>query len=87
MKSYSSKFSIVYLEFLFYRPVITDFAKRYIYSGEITLSEYAVPTLLDILIAADELILEALIDYIQDYIIENYTNDMKQILHSSIKQT
>jgi len=42
------------------------------------LSEYGVPTLIDILIAADELILEALIDYIQDYLIEHYSDAMKQ---------
>src|SRR6266487_4149591 len=58
--------------------VITNYVKRYIYSGEITLSEYGVSTILDILISADELILEALIDHVQDYIIENYSDDMKQ---------
>src|SRR2546421_10971073 len=58
--------------------MITTFAKRYIYSGQIPLSEYGVPTLLDILIAADELILEELIDYLQDYLIKHYNNDMKQ---------
>jgi len=42
------------------------------------LSEYGVPTLLDILIAADELILETLIDYIQDFLIDHYNDDMKQ---------
>jgi hypothetical protein len=66
------------LNFLFNQVVIIDFAKRYIYSGEITLSEYGVPTLLDILIAADELMLETLINYAQDYIIENYGDDMKK---------
>src|SRR6266487_1293024 len=58
--------------------VITNYVKRYIYSGEIILSEYGISTLLDILIAADELILEALIDHVQDYIIENYSNEMRQ---------
>src|SRR5579863_565427 len=58
--------------------IIIKFAKRYIYSGEIALSEYNVSTLLEILIAADELILETLIDYIQDYIIEHHSEDMRQ---------
>src|SRR6266487_2022452 len=39
--------------------------KRYIYTGEITLSKYGVPMLLDFLFAAEEFFLETLIDYIK----------------------
>ena len=42
------------------------------------MSDYGVPTLLDILIASDELILEALIDYIQEHVIEHHYDAIKQ---------
>ena len=49
---------------------------RYMYSGKIDLSDHGVPTLLDLLVAADELILEDLIEYIQEYLLEQYSESM-----------
>ena len=42
------------------------------------LADYGIPTILDFLVTADELILEDLIDYLQTYLIEKHSNDLKQ---------
>src|SRR5579863_6189652 len=52
--------------------------QRYIYSGFVNLADYGIPTILDFLVTADELILEDLIDYLQTYLIENHSDDLKQ---------
>src|SRR5579863_1019352 len=52
--------------------------QRYIYSGFVNLADHGIPTILDFLVTADELILEDLIDYLQAYLIENHSDDLKQ---------
>jgi hypothetical protein len=42
------------------------------------LSDHGIPTILDFLVAADELVLEDLIDHLQTYLIEQHPNDLKK---------
>src|SRR2546421_13120732 len=51
---------------------------RYIYSGSVNLADYEVSTILDFLVAADELVLETLIDYLQTYLIEKHSSDLQE---------
>ena len=51
---------------------------RYLYCGSVNLADYGIPTILDFLVAADELVLQDLIDYLQSYLIEQHPNDLKQ---------
>ncbi|KAG9290980.1 hypothetical protein G9A89_000135 [Geosiphon pyriformis] len=51
---------------------------RYIYNGEISLKEHGILTILELLIAADELILKNLIDYLEEYLIENHTKELEE---------
>src|SRR4051812_15161729 len=64
---------------------------RYMYSGKVFLEGIEVPTIMDILDAADELILEELVDYLQDYLIEFNTETLMQnfalIYHNSFQHT
>ncbi|KAG9305716.1 hypothetical protein G9A89_005114 [Geosiphon pyriformis] len=59
-------------------PDIFDVILRYIYSGEISLNEHGPLTILELLIAADELILEKLIDHLEDYLIEHYAKELEE---------
>ncbi|KAG9284686.1 hypothetical protein G9A89_003646 [Geosiphon pyriformis] len=57
---------------------------RYIYNGEISLDEHGVPIILELLVVANELILENLIDHLEDYLIEYHAKDLEEnfaILH------
>ncbi|KAG9297437.1 hypothetical protein G9A89_020838 [Geosiphon pyriformis] len=51
---------------------------RYIYNGEISLDEHQVPIILELLVAADELILENLIDHLEDYLIEHHAKELEK---------
>jgi hypothetical protein len=51
---------------------------RYIYGGVISLNEQEPSEILKILIAANQLILQELIDYLQEYLIENKSEWMEQ---------
>ena len=42
------------------------------------MADYGIQTILDFLVAADELILEDLIDYLQTYLIERHSDDLQQ---------
>ncbi|KAG9295682.1 hypothetical protein G9A89_003000 [Geosiphon pyriformis] len=59
-------------------PRIFEVILRYIYNGEISLKEHGILTILELLIAADELILKNLISYLEDYIIENHAQELKE---------
>src|SRR6185369_15215425 len=54
------------------------FYSRYIYCGQISLSSLPLTTIFDILIAADELILDELVEYIQCYLLNYHKESMKQ---------
>ena len=54
------------------------FFDRYIYGGILSLSVQDTLDILKVLIAADELLLQELIDYLQKYLIENEFEWMKQ---------
>ncbi|KAG9285286.1 hypothetical protein G9A89_001420 [Geosiphon pyriformis] len=51
---------------------------RYIYSGEISLNEHRPLTILELLIATDELILEKLINHLEDYLIEHHAKELEE---------
>jgi len=53
-------------------------SSRYIYCGSVNLADYGIPTILDFLVAADELVLEELIDYLQTYLIEQHSDNLKE---------
>ncbi|KAG9290158.1 hypothetical protein G9A89_010464 [Geosiphon pyriformis] len=59
-------------------PHIFEVILRYIYSGEISLNEHGALTILELLIVADELILENLIDLLEDYLIEHHATDLEK---------
>ncbi|KAG9292154.1 hypothetical protein G9A89_005298 [Geosiphon pyriformis] len=59
-------------------PHIFEVILRYIYSGEISLNEHGVLTILELLIAADELILENLINHLEDYLIGQQAKELKE---------
>ncbi|KAG9292660.1 hypothetical protein G9A89_003411 [Geosiphon pyriformis] len=50
----------------------------YIYNGEISLDKHGVPTILEVLVTADELILENIIDHLEDYLIENRAKELEE---------
>ncbi|KAG9283999.1 hypothetical protein G9A89_005328 [Geosiphon pyriformis] len=59
-------------------PRIFEVILRYIYNGEIFLKEHGILTILELLVAADELFLKNLIDYLEDYLIENHAKELKE---------
>ena len=53
------------------------------------MADYGIPTILDFLVAADEFILEDLIEYLQTYLIEQHSDDLKEnfaSLHQIVSQ-
>ncbi|KAG9305339.1 hypothetical protein G9A89_007834 [Geosiphon pyriformis] len=52
---------------------------KYIYNGEIFLDEHGVPAILELLMTADELILENFFDPIEDYLIEYHAKELEKI--------
>ncbi|KAG9288016.1 hypothetical protein G9A89_017611 [Geosiphon pyriformis] len=76
-------------------PKIFEIILRYIYNGEISLDKHGVPTILELLVTADELILENIIDHLEDYLIEHRAKELKEnfatlqktsFLHDSFKK-
>ncbi|CAB4473171.1 unnamed protein product [Rhizophagus irregularis] len=71
-------------------PSIFRILIKYIYSGTIILDEHQGNDLFEILAAADQFLLYELLEYLQDYIIQNRTDWIKRnlvkILHSAVKQ-
>ncbi|KAG9300488.1 hypothetical protein G9A89_010114 [Geosiphon pyriformis] len=59
-------------------PDIFEKILRYIYSGEISLNEHGPLTILELLIATDELILEKLTDHLEDYLIEHHAKELEE---------
>ncbi|KAG9292656.1 hypothetical protein G9A89_003407 [Geosiphon pyriformis] len=58
-------------------PKIFEIILRYIYNGEISLDKHGVPTILEVLVTADELILENMIDHLEDYLIEHRAKELE----------
>src|SRR6185369_16755364 len=44
----------------------------------VDLANHDIPTILDFLVAADELVLDDLIEHLQTYLIEQHSNDLKE---------
>ncbi|KAG9306428.1 hypothetical protein G9A89_003538 [Geosiphon pyriformis] len=59
-------------------PQIFEVILRYMYSGEIELNKYEVPKILELIVAAEELILEKLINHLEDYLIEHHAKELKE---------
>ncbi|KAG9295534.1 hypothetical protein G9A89_016632 [Geosiphon pyriformis] len=59
-------------------PKIFEIILRYIYNGEISLDKHEVPTILELLVTADELILENIIDHLEDYLIEHRAKELEK---------
>ncbi|KAG9298443.1 hypothetical protein G9A89_008707 [Geosiphon pyriformis] len=59
-------------------PKIFEIILRYIYNGEISLDKHGVPTILELLVTADELILENIIDHLEDYLIEHRAKELEE---------
>ncbi|KAG9286911.1 hypothetical protein G9A89_000040 [Geosiphon pyriformis] len=59
-------------------PKIFEIILIYIYKGEISLDEHGVPIILELLVAADEFILENLIDPLEDYLIEHHSKELEE---------
>ncbi|KAG9304868.1 hypothetical protein G9A89_010730 [Geosiphon pyriformis] len=53
---------------------------RYIYNGEISFDKHGVPTLLELLVTTDELILENFFDPLEDYLIEHHAKELEKNL-------
>ncbi|CAG8698713.1 6275_t:CDS:2 [Cetraspora pellucida] len=51
------------------RPIVFEVILKFIYTGKISLDDYDALTILDLLVAADELCLQELIDHAQDYLL------------------
>ncbi|UZO08884.1 uncharacterized protein OCT59_029129 [Rhizophagus irregularis] len=52
-------------------PEIFQIILKYIYGGIISLNEHEPSEILEVLVASDEILLQELVDYLQDYLIEN----------------
>ncbi|CAG8745667.1 6330_t:CDS:2, partial [Acaulospora morrowiae] len=50
-------------------PIVFEIVLKYIYTGQIMLDNYETSVILDLLVAADELCLQELIDHSQDYLL------------------
>ncbi|KAG9306451.1 hypothetical protein G9A89_003561 [Geosiphon pyriformis] len=59
-------------------PKVFDLILKYIYSGEITLTNIEISLMLELLIAADELVLEEFVEHLQEILIEDFQESQKQ---------
>ncbi|KAG9301909.1 hypothetical protein G9A89_004589 [Geosiphon pyriformis] len=59
-------------------PNIFEIILRYIYNGEISLDKHGIPTILELLVTADELILENLIEHLEAYLIEHHVKELEE---------
>ncbi|EXX67514.1 uncharacterized protein OCT59_029210 [Rhizophagus irregularis] len=69
---------LTHIKFSNISPEIFQIVLRYIYGGVISLNEQEPSEILKILVAADQLFLQELIDYLQKYLIENESEWMEQ---------
>ncbi|GBC03047.1 hypothetical protein RclHR1_04970001 [Rhizophagus clarus] len=70
--------TLVHIKFPNISPEIFQIILKYIYGGIISLNEQEPSEILRILVAADKLHLQELIDYLQKYLIENKSEWMEQ---------
>ncbi|RIA83948.1 hypothetical protein C1645_880231 [Glomus cerebriforme] len=70
-------------------PIVFDMILKYIYTGELDLTNYQSEIILRLLVASDELLIEELFNHVQDYLIEKRTtwvnNNFILVLHSVYK--
>ncbi|KAG9295297.1 hypothetical protein G9A89_021228 [Geosiphon pyriformis] len=59
-------------------PNIFEIILRYIYNGEISLDKHEVTTILELLVIADELILENFIELLEEYLIEHHAKELEE---------
>ncbi|EXX68517.1 uncharacterized protein OCT59_029156 [Rhizophagus irregularis] len=69
---------LAHIKFSNISPEIFQIILRYIYGGIISLNEQEPSEILKVLVAADQLFLKELIDYLQKYLIENKSEWMEQ---------
>ncbi|GBB98700.1 hypothetical protein RclHR1_00330027 [Rhizophagus clarus] len=67
-------------------PTVFEIILKYIYTGEVDLSNQSGDNILGVLVATDELLIEKLFNYVQDHLIEKQFNWVKQnyvlVLHT-----
>ncbi|RGB23578.1 hypothetical protein C1646_677009 [Rhizophagus diaphanus] len=67
-------------------PIVFEMILKYIYTGELDLTNQSGEDILGLLVASDELLLEELFEYVQDYLIEKLNSwiyeNVDLILHS-----
>ncbi|RIA85208.1 hypothetical protein C1645_808395 [Glomus cerebriforme] len=72
-------------------PSIFDMILKYIYTGELDLTNQSGDDILGLLIASDELLIEELLKHVQDHLIEEQTNWVQEnfflVLHTVFKLT
>ncbi|GBB83322.1 hypothetical protein RclHR1_10050005 [Rhizophagus clarus] len=70
-------------------PLIFETIIRYIYTGTLDLKERDASDILNLLVTSDELLIDELVTFIQEYLIENQTewlkNNFVEILHTIFK--
>ncbi|GBB91099.1 hypothetical protein RclHR1_18210002 [Rhizophagus clarus] len=59
-------------------PTVFDLIIKYIYTGELNLTKQSCGDILELLVASDELLLEELFEYVQDYLIEEKSSWINQ---------
>ncbi|GBB98703.1 hypothetical protein RclHR1_00330030 [Rhizophagus clarus] len=68
------------------RPAVFEIILKYIYTGEVDLSNQSGDNILGVLVATDELLIEKLFNYVQDHLMEKQFNWVKQnyvlVLHT-----
>ncbi|GES90303.1 BTB/POZ protein [Rhizophagus clarus] len=70
--------SLVHIKFPNISPEIFQIILKYIYGGIISLNEQEPSMVLEILVAADQLYLQEIVDYLQEYLIKNKSEWMEQ---------
>ncbi|RIA92707.1 hypothetical protein C1645_820294 [Glomus cerebriforme] len=72
-------------------PTVFDMILRYIYTGELDLTNYLGENILGLLVASDELLIEELFNHVQDYLIEKQTTWVQKnfvlVLHTVFEIT
>ncbi|GBC01081.1 hypothetical protein RclHR1_04060009 [Rhizophagus clarus] len=70
------------------RPTVFEIILKYIYTGEVDLSNQSGDNILGVLVATDELLIEKLFNYVQDHLIEKQSDWVKQnyvlVLHTVV---
>ncbi|RGB27975.1 hypothetical protein C1646_717286, partial [Rhizophagus diaphanus] len=67
-------------------PIVFDMILKYIYTGELNLNKQSSEDILKLLVASDELLIDELFEYVQNYLIERRNSWIRQnfvhVLHT-----